>query len=51
MTHYNGHRPHRALSLLPPEPKRAPSTPTHGAARVKCRNHLGGLIHESFLAT
>ncbi len=23
VTHYNGHRPHRALSLLPPEPRRA----------------------------
>jgi putative transposase len=40
VTHYNGDRPHRALSLLPPEPKRAPSTPTRGAARVECRDLL-----------
>ena len=50
VTHYNGHRPHRALSLAPPEPKRAPGTPARGAARVECRDRLGGVIHEYVLA-
>jgi putative transposase len=50
VTHYNGHRPHRALSLLPPEPTRAPGTPARGAARVECRDRLGGVIHEYVLA-
>jgi hypothetical protein len=50
VNHYNCHRPHRALSLAPPEPKRAPVTPARGAARVECRDHLGGVIHEYVLA-
>ena len=46
--HYNGHRPHRALSLMPPDPQRplirlaTSSAPDHLARR----DLLGGLIHE-----
>jgi putative transposase len=46
--HYNGHRPHRALNLLPPDPQRLPlrlatsSPPDH----LERRDLLGGLIHE-----
>jgi Integrase core domain len=50
VTHYNSHRPHRALSLTPPEPKRAPGTPARTATRVECRDRLGGVIHEYVLA-
>ena len=42
--HYNQHRPHRALGLLPPngrEPTR-PNTTDH----LRRRDLLGGLIHE-----
>jgi putative transposase len=42
--HYNEHRPHRALGLLPPhgrEPTR-PNTTDH----LRRRALLGGLIHE-----
>jgi putative transposase len=43
--HYNEHRPHRALDLLPPDdpipPKQAITT-----QRVRHRDLLGGLIHE-----
>jgi len=46
--HYNGHRPHRALNLMPPDPQRPPlrlatsSAPDH----FERRDLLGGLIHE-----
>jgi putative transposase len=50
VTHYNSHRPHRALSLTPPEPKRAPGTPARTATHVECRDRLGGVIHEYVLA-
>jgi putative transposase len=50
VTHDNSHRPHRALSLTPPEPKRAPGTSAHTATRVECRDRLGGVIHEYVLA-
>jgi putative transposase len=46
--HYNGHRPHRALKLVPP----APAAPTlrlvdTGPDRpIHRRELLGGLIHE-----
>jgi putative transposase len=50
VTHDNSHRPHRALSLTPPEPKRAPGTPARTATRVECRGRLGGVIHEYVLA-
>jgi transposase InsO family protein len=45
--HYNGHRPHRALSLTPPEagrPTRPP--PATGDARIVRRDRLGGVVHE-----
>lgn len=50
--HYNGHRPHRALNLTPPDPSRptlrltTSSRPDH----VERRDRLGGLIHEYHLA-
>ena len=45
--HYNGHRPHRGLGLVPPQPRpllrvAAPEQP----GRVRRRDLLGGLIHE-----
>jgi putative transposase len=45
--HYNGHRPHRALSLMPPEPRRpvATASPRHDA-RILRRDRLGGVVHE-----
>ena len=45
--HYNGHRPHRGLGLVAPQPRPglrlvAPPHPP----RVRRRDRLGGLIHE-----
>jgi hypothetical protein len=42
--HYNRHRPHRALELLPPD-GRAP-IPNDALDRLHRRDLLGGLIHE-----
>jgi transposase InsO family protein len=42
--HYNEHRPHRALRLLPPNGR--DPTPLNAAARLQRRDLLGGLIHE-----
>ncbi len=42
--HYNQHRPHRALDLLPPDGR--DSTPLNTNARLRRRDLLGGLIHE-----
>jgi putative transposase len=42
--HYNVHRPHRALRLMPPD-FRGP-TPLEATARLRRRDLLGGLIHE-----
>jgi transposase InsO family protein len=42
--HYNAHRPHRALDLLPPDGR--DPTPLNPSARVRRRDLLGGLIHE-----
>jgi putative transposase len=42
--HYNEHRPHRALRLLPPEGR--DPTPRKATARLRRRDLLGGLIHE-----
>jgi putative transposase len=42
--HYNGHRPHRALGLLPPDGR--DPTPLSAAADLRRRDLLGGLIHE-----
>jgi len=49
--HYNGHRPHRALGLTPPEP-RPPAGPleTPRAAAIRRHDRLGGLIHEYTVA-
>jgi putative transposase len=42
--HYNEHRPHRALQLLPPNARDL--TPLNTTARLRRRDLLGGLIHE-----
>jgi putative transposase len=50
--HYNGHRPHRALNLTPPDPEQ-PTLRLASSARpsaVTRRDRLGGLIHEYRLA-
>jgi hypothetical protein len=45
------HRPHRALSLAPPEPRRPATTMSpSGDARVLRRDRLGGVVHEYELA-
>jgi len=47
--HYNEHRPHRALSLRPPDPIDAPAEggdPIELAASISRRDLLGGLPHE-----
>jgi putative transposase len=49
--HYNGHRPHRGLGLVPPQPRptlRLAAQPHSG--HVRRRDQLGGLIHEYSLA-
>jgi putative transposase len=42
--HYNEHRPHRALQLLPPN--RCDPTPRSASTELRRRDLLGGLIHE-----
>lgn len=42
--HYNAHRPHRALRLVPPDG--CDATPLDAAERLRRRDLLGGLIHE-----
>ena len=45
--HYNRHRPHRGLGLMPPQPRptlRLVASPESG--RVRRRDRLGGLVHE-----
>jgi putative transposase len=42
--HYNEHRPHRALQLLPPNGR--DPTPLSAPADLRRRDLLGGLIHE-----
>ncbi len=42
--HYNEHRPHRALRLLPPSGREP--TPLTTIERLHRRDRLGGLIHE-----
>jgi putative transposase len=45
--HYNGHRPHRALSLMPPEPRRPVVTPPpRHDVHILRRDRLGGVVHE-----
>jgi hypothetical protein len=43
-THYNGHRPHRALAHRPPDVSSARRAPV--AAKIQRRRILGGLINE-----
>jgi putative transposase len=43
--HYNEHRPHRALDLLPPDGA-IPFQQATAAQVVRRRELLGGLIHE-----
>jgi putative transposase len=51
VAHYNGHRPHRALDLTPPDPRRPPLRLTSSAPdRLTRRDRLGGLVHEYSLA-
>ena len=50
VNHYNEHRPHRALSLAPPEPRRSSVASATGEVRVHRRDRLGGVIHEYVLA-
>jgi putative transposase len=47
--HYNGHRPHRSLALMPPEPAR-PAAGEWSGSRVLRRDRLGGAVHEYTLA-
>ena len=42
--HYNEHRPHHALHLLPPSGR--DTTPLNAPHRLRRRDLLGGLIHE-----
>ena len=42
--HYNEHRPHRALQLIPPNGR--DPTPLTAPADLRRRDLLGGLIHE-----
>ncbi len=45
--HYNGHRPHRALQLEPPDPSADQTLISeHQGIRVHRRDLLRGLIHE-----
>jgi hypothetical protein len=50
LRHYNDQRPHRSLALRPPrgiEVRAGPDAVT-GAARVRRRDRLGGLVHEYY---
>jgi transposase InsO family protein len=52
VNHDNQHRPHRALSLAPPEAKRPVASPSAlGPAHVLRRDRRGGVIQEYELAT
>jgi putative transposase len=42
--HYNTQRPHRALTLQPPQPRQPPPPATIG--EIERHDRLGGLIHE-----
>ena len=47
VAHYDGHRPHRALGLKPPDPRRgAAASAEQGEIRVEHRDRLGGLVNE-----
>jgi putative transposase len=48
--HYNSHRPHRALGLVPPQPGPLPRLAVpEQQGRVR-RDRLGGVIHEYGMA-
>lgn len=44
--HYNEHRPHRALGMKPPAPRRSPDDPDGSTGVIRRRDLLSGLIHE-----
>jgi len=46
--HYNGHRPHRSLGQLPPQPDAVvPKAPMKvSPSQVSRTDRVGGLIHE-----
>jgi hypothetical protein len=45
--HYHEHRPHRSLEQRPPIEQPPPASETDGELdHVRCRDLLGGLIHE-----
>jgi len=46
LEHNNGHRPHRALILMPPDGRRQGLSRTDGPFRIERRDRLGGVIHE-----
>ncbi len=49
VTHYNAHRPHRALGLRAPDSVKTPLPsvqPAVALANLKRRDLLGGLLHE-----
>jgi putative transposase len=50
--HYNGHQPHRARNLRPPDPRRPTLrlTPPPRQHHIERQDRLGGLIHEYRLA-
>ena len=49
MSHYNEHRPHRALELRPPQSTRPGTALAHAPPkRVVRSDHLGGLPHEYY---
>jgi putative transposase len=48
--HYNGHRPHRALGMEAPAPRRSPPAVGTAPPSVERRDLLGGLIHEYDIA-
>jgi putative transposase len=47
--HYNVHRPHRSLGLIPPEPPQ-PTTSQWCGGHILRRDRLGGVIHEYVIA-
>jgi transposase InsO family protein len=49
LDHYNGHRPHRALHLMPPKPA-SPVAAEWSGGRIQRRDRLGGVIHEYSVA-
>jgi putative transposase len=48
VAHYNGHRPHRARNLRPPDGGGISTTPATDLATARIQRHqvLGGLTHE-----